>query len=162
MAEVYFLSPGCDPTSQRPCHLSVDFSPSCLLTFALSSPSVNGISWGMREATDHRYVSCLCRAMAHSSQRQMPVVPCPSGQGGTRPGVWSKETVLLPGCVFGWQLSRFSLFLLQKNCFSCLGFLPCRGKQGDMGPSSDLSPQGPGFKSCAVPTIPPLESGDAT
>lgn len=106
MAEIYFLSPGCDPTSQHPCHVSVDFSPSCLLTFALSSPSVNGISWGMKEATDHRYVSCLCRAVAHSSQRQMPVVPCPSGQGGTRPGVWSKETVLLPGV---W-VAAFSLF----------------------------------------------------
>lgn len=37
VVEAYFLSPGCDPASQDACHLSVDFSPSCLLAVSPSS-----------------------------------------------------------------------------------------------------------------------------
>ena len=103
--------------------MSVDFSPSCLLTFSPSSPSANGISWGVREAPDHRYVSCLYQAVARPNQRQTPVVPCPSRERGTHPRrvVKGNGGSFMASC-FGWQLtSLLGLFLLWKDYFSCLG-----------------------------------------
>ena len=126
MAEACFLSPGSDPTSQDACCVSVDFSPSCLLTFAPSSPSVNGMSLGVQGAPDHRYVSCLSRAVAHASQRQMPAVPCPSGQG--KHGLEHGQREL---CVSSWlrvwvaALSSFlTIFTLKDSLLSTAPALP--------------------------------------